>query len=89
MGYLDSVKGYRLFYPSTDRLIINQNVRFVETPLHAPSETHTDTFVAPPTLDINYDELTHLDHGSYMSFESYLEYYEHAYVGAPQIPKWA
>jgi hypothetical protein len=69
MGYPDGVKGYRLLDPSTDRLIIEHNVQFEETPLHAPLEPHADTFVPLPAPDISDDESTHSDHGSYMSSE--------------------
>jgi hypothetical protein len=69
MGYPDGVKGYRLLDPSTDRLIIEHNVQFEETPLHAPLEPHAETFVPLPAPDISDDESTHSDHGSYLSFE--------------------
>jgi hypothetical protein len=43
--------------------------------------------------NISDDEYTHLDNGSYMSFEYDLEYYEHVNddhedVEPPHIPKW-
>ena len=63
MGYLDGVKGYKLLYPSTDRLIIESNVQFEEIPLHAPLEPHEETLIPLPILDISDDESTHLDHG--------------------------
>jgi hypothetical protein len=77
MGYLDNVKGYRLINPSTNRIIIERSVQFEETPLHAPSEPHVDTFVPLLAPDISYDESTHLDHDSYLSSEYDLEDDEH------------
>jgi hypothetical protein len=89
MGHRDGVKGYRLLDTSTDRLIIECSVQFEETPLHAPSEPHVDTFVPLHAPNINDDESTHSNHGSYMISEYNLKDDENAYVEPPQIPKWA
>jgi hypothetical protein len=59
VGYPNGVKGYMLFDPSTDRLIIEHNVQFEETPLHALLEPHVDTYVPLPALDMSDDESTH------------------------------
>jgi hypothetical protein len=52
------VKGYRLIDPSTDHLIIEDNVQFKESIPHAPQELHADNFVLPPVKD---DEHGHAD----------------------------
>jgi hypothetical protein len=76
VGYPDGVKGYRLLDTSTERIIIERNVQFEESPLHASLEPHTNTFVPMLTTDISDDESTHLDHGSDINSESDLEYDE-------------
>jgi hypothetical protein len=45
VGYPDDVKGYRLTDPSTDRLIIERNVQFEESPLHAPPIQPAETLM--------------------------------------------
>ena len=82
MGYSDDVKGYRLIDPSTDKLFIEWSVQFEEIPLHAPLESHAETFVPLPTPHILDDESTHSDHDSDLSFESDGEH-EHEYVDPP------
>jgi hypothetical protein len=77
VGYLDSVKGYRLLDPSTARLIIEHSIQFEETTLHAPLEPHAETFVPLPAPDISDDESTHSAHGSNLSSESDSEDDEH------------
>jgi len=79
IGYLYSVKGYMLLYPSTDRLIIERCIQFEETPLHAPSKPHEGTFVQIPTPDISDYDPTHSYHVLYMSLEFDLEDNEHVY----------
>ena len=59
MGYPDDVKGYRLIDPSTDQLIIEQNVQFEESPLHAPTVKHAETLMLPSVPDIRDDYSTH------------------------------
>jgi hypothetical protein len=61
VGYLDDVKGYRLIDPSTDRLIIEHNVQFEESPLHAPLVQHAETLILPSVPDIRDDDSTHSD----------------------------
>eukprot|EP00253_Pinus_taeda_P001912 PITA_01912 len=51
-------EGYRLFIPSTDKLIIEQSVKFEESLSHAPQLPHADTFYRPHVRD---DDLVHLD----------------------------
>jgi hypothetical protein len=56
-------------------------------------EPHEDTFVPILAPEINDDETTHPDHGSYLSSEYYLEDDEngvdqHADVEPPHMPKW-
>ena len=46
--------------------------------MHAPLESHVETYVPLPPLCISDDESTHSDHGSDLSSESDLEDDEHA-----------
>ena len=66
--------------PSTDNQFIERSVQFEEIPLHAPLESHAETFVPLPTPHIRDDESTHSDHDSYLSSESDGE---HEYVDPP------
>jgi hypothetical protein len=61
VGYPDDVKGYKLIHPFTDRLIIEHNVQFEESPLHAPPVQHLKTLVLPSVPDTKDDDSTHLD----------------------------
>ena len=56
MGYPDDVKGYRLIDPSTDKLFIERSVQFEEIPLHAPLESHVETYVPLLAPHIRDDE---------------------------------
>jgi hypothetical protein len=58
VGYPDGVKGYRLIYISSDRLMIECSVQFEENVLHVPQQPHADTFIVPP---VRYDEHAHVD----------------------------
>jgi hypothetical protein len=94
VGYLDGVKGYKLLNLSTNMLIIEHNVQFEESSLHAPLEPHAKTSVPLPAPNINDDETNHSDHGSDLSSESDSEYDEyvddeHANVEPSQMLKWA
>lgn len=51
IGYPDGVKGYRLLISSTDKLIIEQSVKFEEILSHAPQLLHTNTFYLPNVRD--------------------------------------
>ena len=82
MGYLDDVKGYKLIESSTYQLFIERSVQFEEIPLHAPLESHAETFVPLPTPHIRDDESSHSDHDSYLSSKSDREH-EHEYVDPP------
>jgi hypothetical protein len=81
--YPDGVKGYMLFDPSTNIPIIERSVQFEETPLHALSEPHANTYVPLPAPDISDDESTHSDHGLDQSSEFDSEDDEHADVEPP------
>jgi hypothetical protein len=48
VGYLDDVKGYRLIDLSSDCLIIDHSVQFVESVSHVPQQPHVYTFILPP-----------------------------------------
>jgi hypothetical protein len=48
VGYPDGVKGYRLIYLSSDRLIIEHSVQFEEGVSHVPQQPHVDTFILSP-----------------------------------------
>jgi hypothetical protein len=61
VGYSDDVNGYKLIDPSTDQLIIERNIEFEESPLHAPPMQHAETFVLPPIPDIRDDDSIHSD----------------------------
>jgi hypothetical protein len=65
VGYPNGVKGYRLIDPSRNKFIIEQSVQFEE--IHAPLETHAETFVLLPVPNIRDDESTHSYHGSNLS----------------------
>jgi hypothetical protein len=97
VGYPDDVKGYRLIDSSTDRLIIEHNVQFEESPLHAPPVQHVETLVLPSVLDIKYDDSTHSD-ATYPDTDSEDSVHEYEKVVQPneepslelqKIPKWA
>jgi hypothetical protein len=75
VGYPDDVKGYMLIHPSTYRLIIEHNVKFEESPLHAPPVQHADTLVLPSVPDIIDDDSIHSD-ATYLDIDS--EDYVHA-----------
>ena len=62
MGYPDHVKGYMLIDPSTDKVFIERSVQFEEIPLHAPLESHLETFVPLPAPNIRDDNSTHSGH---------------------------
>jgi hypothetical protein len=61
VGYPDDVKGYMLIDPSTDWLIIEHNVQFEESPLHAPPVQHANTLVLPSVPNIRDDDSIHSD----------------------------
>ena len=58
MGYPNDVMGYMLIDPSIDKLFIEQSVQFEVIPLHAPLESHAETFVPLPAPSIYEDEST-------------------------------
>jgi len=59
VGYPDDVKGYKLIDPSTDLLIIEQTIRFEESPLHAFPLQYVDNLVLTSVIDIKDDDSTH------------------------------
>jgi hypothetical protein len=61
VGYPDDVKGYKLIDPFACRLIIERNVQFEESPLHAPPVKHADTLVLPSVIDIRDDDSIYSD----------------------------
>jgi hypothetical protein len=97
VGYPNDVKGYRLIHPSTDWLIIECNVQFEESPLHAPPVQHAETHVLPSVPDIRDDDSTHSDATySYTYLENYLHVDEKVLqpneelaLELQQMPKWA
>jgi hypothetical protein len=58
VGYPDGVKGYRLIYISSYRLIIECSVQFKEIFSHVPQQPHENTFIFPLVRD---DEHAHVD----------------------------
>jgi hypothetical protein len=94
------VKGYRLIYLSSDRLIIEHSAQFKESVLHVPQQTHEYTFVLPPVKD---DEHAHTDSSSDESYDSWdiddldtdsVQCYEESvhvdvYVEPETRPNWA
>jgi len=67
VGYHNGVKGYRLFDPSTDCLIIERSVQFKESISHVTQQPHANTCALPPVRD---DEHAHVDSYSDESFDS-------------------
>jgi hypothetical protein len=67
VGYLNSVKGYRLIDISSYRIIIEHSVQFEESVSHVPQHPHADTFILPPIRD---DEHAHADTSSDESSDS-------------------
>jgi hypothetical protein len=61
VGYPYDVKGYRLIDPSKYQFIIERNVQFEESPLHAPPMKHEETLVLPLVPYIRDDDSTHSD----------------------------
>jgi hypothetical protein len=96
VGYLDDVKGYKLIDPSTDRLIIERNVQFEESPLHAPIMQHPETLVLPLVPDIRDDDSIHSDatysdldsEDSIYGFEQVVQPYEEPAPELQHMPKW-
>jgi hypothetical protein len=70
VGYIDDVKWYRLIDTSIDHLIIECNVHFEESPLHAPRVQHAHTLVPPSILDIRDDDSIHSN--SNLDLEDYI-----------------
>ena len=89
MGYPNGVKGYRFIDPSIDKLFIKGSFHFEESPVHAPLETHVETFVPLPPPCISDNESTHSNHGSDLRSKYDLEDNEHADNEPQQMPKWA
>jgi hypothetical protein len=98
VGYPDGVKGYRLIYLSSYRLIIECSVQFEESLSHVPQQLHADTFILPLVRD---DEHAHADSSNDIfdsedSYDSESESAqldaesEHPYVVVEleQRPKW-
>jgi hypothetical protein len=50
-----------LIDPSTNKLIIEGNVQFEESPLHAPIVQRADSLLLPSFLDIRDDDSIHSD----------------------------
>jgi hypothetical protein len=61
VGYPDDVKRYRLIDPYIDLLIIEHNVQFEESPLHAFPVKHTKTLMLPLVPNIRDDDSKHSD----------------------------
>jgi hypothetical protein len=62
--------------------------------LAAPLESHAETSVPLPALEISDDFSTHSNHGSYLRYESNSEYDEHVDdkntdVEPPKMPRLA
>ena len=73
-GYLDGLNGYIFIDPSIDQLIIEHNVQFEESILHAPREPHANIFFLSLVRD---DEFSHSESTSNMSFYTDSEDLEH------------
>jgi hypothetical protein len=97
VGYLDDVKGYRLIGPYTYRFIIEHDVQFEESPLHAPLLQHEKTLVLQLVPDIKDDDSTHSDatcSGTYSEDfvhenEKLVQPNEEIALELQKIPKWA
>jgi hypothetical protein len=95
VGYPYDVKGYRLIDPSTNRLIIECNVQFEESHLHAPPVQHANTLVLPsvPKIidddsiqsDATYSDSEDFVHGD----EQVVQLDEEPVSELQEMPKWA